>query len=204
MSHWKIVGSAVTMNLPDSPGLEVTSTWPTPISRSSVQPEKSSQMGCRARQAGHHGAMLIWRLGCNEVKQEYCQYIDENEAILTTQPSILPRECPSSCPLWLWSIWIPPESSLSELSPEISQVLSFCARMCFRLGDIPKQVAVLVLPYFCLFCAVFLALQILLVCQIYPPSPSLWLVAHRGCTLWLAGVKFVLWSDWTILQTDGL
>merc|ERR1719486_447091 len=45
------------MNLPDSPGLEVTSTWPTPISRSSVHPEKSSQMGWSARQAGHHGAM---------------------------------------------------------------------------------------------------------------------------------------------------
>ena len=63
MSHWNIVGSAVTMNLPERPGLEVTSTWPTPISRSSVQPEKSSQMGCSARHAGHHGAMLKWKNG---------------------------------------------------------------------------------------------------------------------------------------------
>merc|ERR1719204_1896250 len=44
------------MNLPDKPGLAVTSTCPTPTSKSSLQPANSSQVGCNARQAGHQGA----------------------------------------------------------------------------------------------------------------------------------------------------
>ena len=57
-SYWKMVGRAVTMNLPDNPGLEVTSTCPIPMSRSSLHPAKSSQVGWRPLQAGHHGAKL--------------------------------------------------------------------------------------------------------------------------------------------------
>jgi len=51
-----MVGRAVTINRPLSPGDVVTSTCPTLMLRSSLHVEKSSQTGCKALQAGHQGA----------------------------------------------------------------------------------------------------------------------------------------------------
>lgn len=53
-----MVGRAVTMKRPDSPGEVVTSTCPTEMPKSSLQLAKSAQIGLRALHAGHHGAKL--------------------------------------------------------------------------------------------------------------------------------------------------
>lgn len=53
-----MVGRAVTMKRPESPGEVVTSTCPTEMPRSSLQLAKSAQIGFRALHAGHQGAKL--------------------------------------------------------------------------------------------------------------------------------------------------
>ena len=53
---WKIVGSAVTKNLPLRPGDDVTSTFAVLMFKSSDHVERSSQIGARLLHAGHHGA----------------------------------------------------------------------------------------------------------------------------------------------------
>lgn len=75
---WKMVGKAVTKNLPESPGLSLkqeeqfihmlwadsgsdtytTSTLATLMDRSSLHDPKSLQTGSRFLHAGHHGAKL--------------------------------------------------------------------------------------------------------------------------------------------------
>lgn len=57
-TYWKIVGKAVTKNLPERPGDETTSTFPTLIERSSAHVPNSVQTGSSDLQAGHHGAKL--------------------------------------------------------------------------------------------------------------------------------------------------
>ena len=62
-SYWKMVGRAVTMNLPERPGFSVTSTWATPSRpRSSLHSENSFHVGRRARHAGHQGAKLTKKM----------------------------------------------------------------------------------------------------------------------------------------------
>lgn len=53
-----MVGSAVTINRPLRPGDIVTSTWPTLTPYFWLIDESSSHVGCKALQAGHHGAKL--------------------------------------------------------------------------------------------------------------------------------------------------
>lgn len=56
ISHWNIVGNAVTIKRPLRPGDKVTSICATEKSKSLLQEEKSSQSGWSALQAGHQGA----------------------------------------------------------------------------------------------------------------------------------------------------
>ena len=55
-TYWYIVGSAVTIKRPLSPGASVTSTLPTLIPSSFFWKARLFQIGSRALHAGHHGA----------------------------------------------------------------------------------------------------------------------------------------------------
>lgn len=95
---WKIVGSAVTKNLPDRPGDRVTSTFAHLTSKSLVKIEYSLQTLSKFLHAGHHGAKL--KFNCKfihnfPVKSARCLL----RRTYSTYNSIIHSPCSINCQL---------------------------------------------------------------------------------------------------------